>query len=72
MGNNRKRVTLMDKQPKGVKPAYVHSIVSQTLIETTMVAVRIHCMVKGCHWESLEIEEEQAKSALTHHWQYVH
>ena len=65
MGSNRKKVTLMDKQPKGVKPASVHSL-------TTMAPVRLQCLARGCHWESQELEVELAKLTLTQHWQYVH
>ena len=72
MGNNRKRVTLRDKQPKGVKPASVHSMVSQTLIDTKMVPIRLHCVTMECHWESREMEFELAKIALIQHLQHVH
>ena len=72
MGNNRKRVTLRDKQPKGVKPASVHSMVSQTLIDTKMAPVSLHCVTMECHWESQEMEFELAKIALIQHLQHVH
>ena len=71
MGNNRKRVTHMDKQPKGVKTASVHSIVSQTLIDTKMVPVRLHCAVIGCPWESQEMEGKLAMCVLTQHMENV-
>ena len=71
MGNNRKR-TLMDKQPKGVKPASVHSQVSQQLIDTTMVTIRLRCVAIECSWKSREMEVKLAMCALTKHGQNMH
>ena len=61
----------MDKQPKGVKPASVHSLSSYT-IDTTMAPVRLQCVVGGCHWRSLEMGYEHAWVFRIKHWQDVH
>ena len=53
MGNNRKKVSLKDKQPKGVKPASVHSVCSGTKSDKLVMAPmpKIDCLM--CAWRRL-------------------
>ena len=64
MGNNRKKVSLKDKQPKGVKPASVHSVCSGTKSDKLVMAPmpKIDCLM--CAWRRLW--ELNAQKLLLH------
>ena len=73
MGNNRQKVSLKDKQPKGVKPASVHSVCSGTKRDKLAMAQmpKINCLL--CAWRRLwylpggvqEVEEIRERRILT-------